>query len=62
MMKNNKCTSIDAAQIELQNYVSIWTNDPYSRVGGGTQYKTPYRDVPPTWVAKSTSRYMNDPL
>ena len=29
---------------------------------GGTQYKRPYRDVPPTWVAKSASGYMNDPL
>ena len=28
--------------------------------GGGTQYKRPYEDVPPTWVAKSTSWYMND--
>ena len=25
---------------------------------GGTQYKRPYRDVPPTWVAKSASWYM----
>ena len=30
--------------------------------GGGTQYKRPYGDVPPTWVAKSASWYMNDPL
>ena len=24
--------------------------------------KKPYRDVPPTWVAKSAFWYMNDPL
>ena len=30
--------------------------------GGGTQYKRPYGDVPPTWVAKSASWYINDPL
>ena len=30
--------------------------------GEGTQYKRPYGDVPPTWVAKSASWYMNDPL
>ena len=29
---------------------------------GSTQYKRPYRDVPPTWVAKSASWYLNDPL
>ena len=27
---------------------------------GGTQYKIPYGNVPPTWVAKSASLYMND--
>ena len=30
--------------------------------GVGIQYKRPYKDVPPTWVAKSASWYMNDPL
>ena len=29
---------------------------------GSTQFKRPYRDVPPTWVAKPASWYMNDPL
>ena len=29
---------------------------------GGSQYKRPYGDVPPTWVAKSASWYMNDPF
>ena len=29
---------------------------------GGTQYKRLYGDVPPTWVAKSASWYINDPL
>ena len=29
---------------------------------GGTQYKRPYGDVSPTWVAKSASWYLNDPL
>ena len=27
---------------------------------GGTQYKRHYGDVPPTWVAKSASWYMNE--
>ena len=27
----------------------------------GTQYKRPNRDVPPTWVAKLASWYINDP-
>ena len=30
--------------------------------GGGTRYKIPYGDVPPKWVAKSASLYLNDPL
>ena len=30
--------------------------------GRGTQYKRPYENVPPIWVAKSASWYMNDPL
>ena len=30
--------------------------------GGGTQYKRPYGDVPPTLVAKSAFWYMNNPL
>ena len=30
--------------------------------GGGTQYKRPYGNVPPTQVAKSASWYVNDPL
>ena len=29
---------------------------------GGTQYKRPYKDVPPTWVAKSASWSLNDLL
>ena len=29
---------------------------------GGTQYKRSYGDVLPTWVAKSASWYMNDPI
>ena len=29
---------------------------------GGTQYERPYRDMLPTWVAKSAFWYMNDPL
>ena len=28
--------------------------------GGDTQYRRPYGDVPPTWVAKSATWYMND--
>ena len=42
---------------------SVWTvvPPPNSRTkpGVGTQYKRPYGDVPPTWVAKSASLYMN---
>ena len=34
----------------------------HARGGGGTQYKRLYGDVPPTWVAKSASWYLNDPL
>ena len=30
--------------------------------GWGTQYRRSYGDVPPTWIAKSVSWYMNDPL
>ena len=30
------------------------------RRGGVTRYKRPYGDVPPTWVAKSVSWYMNE--
>ena len=44
--------------------VSIFTSPmcgPYKCLGG-TQYKRPYGDVPPTWVAKSTSWYMNDSI
>ena len=29
---------------------------------GGTQYKRPCGDMLPTWVGKSASWYMNDPL
>ena len=31
-------------------------------LGGGTQNKRPNGDVPPTWVIKSNSWYMNDPV
>ena len=34
----------------------------YFYTRGGTQYKRPYGDMPPTWVAKSASWYLNDPL
>ena len=41
------------AKRNVYNYVGIL---------GGTLYKRPYGDVPPTWVAKSASWYISDPL
>ena len=39
----------------------LFESHAYFHPGGGTQYKRPYRDVPPTWVAKSASWYMGAP-
>lgn len=35
---------------------------PLLHPGRGTQYNTPYGDVPPYWKAKSASWYINGPL
>ena len=43
-------------------YALIPTFGMTGRCPGGTQYKSAYRDVPQTWVAKSASWFINDPL
>ena len=48
------CWNVPSLKMRLCSY--------WGGVDGSSQYKRPYRDVPPTWVAKSTSWYMNDPL
>ena len=45
-----------------QHGKTCWGVHHQRQVDGGTQYKRPYGDVPPTWVAKSASWYINDPL
>ena len=45
-----------------ENREEHYGKEPLASVSrGGTLYRRPYEDMPPTWVAKSASWYMNDP-
>ena len=46
----------------LYAYAAVQPIQLQSGGRGSTKYKRPYEDVPPTWVPKSGSWYMNDPL
>ena len=59
-VRNELCISIN---FSFYNVLHIKSQNVRGQTQGlgDTQYKRPYGDVPPTWVAKSASWYMNDP-
>ena len=61
----NLCLSKNEAEYLYSKIVYVWclvNRFHWYSADGGTQYKRPNGDVPPTWVAKSASSYMNDLL